>query len=335
MNSSIILSPSHDPWFNLALEEHLLATPPLDRVRLYLWQNEHTVVIGRHQNAWKECACRLLEDEGGRLARRPSGGGAVYHDLGNLNFTFIAPDNEYNLQRQLQVILSAVRRLGIECEFSGRNDIVAQGRKFSGNAFFQRKGQRVHHGTILVGADFSRLGRYLQVSAAKMASKGVTSVKARVVNLADLKPGLGTDLVMEALTDEFAREYSAPRGVLTWNPDDPELEHGRDKHSSWDWRYGRTPNFDLSLETRFPWGGLELGFTLAGGRVQSVHVFSDAMQTDIVETLAHGLKDRQFRRADLDLGLEEFIRTMDHSPEALDVSTWLEKELSSLTGDAR
>ena len=131
IQTRIIKSLSHDPWVNLAIEEHLLEQVTEDEVILYLWQNENTVVIGRNQNAWKECKHLDLEREGGKLARRLSGGGAVYHDLGNLNFTFIMNKKHYDLSKQLTVILQAVKKLGIKAEFSGRNDLVIEEKQFS------------------------------------------------------------------------------------------------------------------------------------------------------------------------------------------------------------
>ena len=190
-----------DPYRNLALERYLTETVPEDACVLYLWQNQNTVVIGRNQNAWKECRTGLLEQEGGVLARRLSGGGAVFHDLGNLNFTFSVTEENYDLRRQQQLILTACRLLGLRAELSGRNDLLAEGRKFSGNSFYAHNGRAFHNGTLLVDADMTKMGRYLSPSTAKIASKGVDSVRSRVVNLrpscagravcAVQQPGLG------------------------------------------------------------------------------------------------------------------------------------------------
>lgn len=136
LDTKIVYSHSYDPWFNLAVEEYLLNHVHDHEVILYLWQNDQTVVIGRNQNAWKECAWEQLEKDGGKLARRLSGGGAVFHDLGNLNFTFLTTKKHYELERQLSVILQALRKLGVNAEFSGRNDLMLDGRKFSGHAYY-------------------------------------------------------------------------------------------------------------------------------------------------------------------------------------------------------
>ena len=139
MINQIILyeSKSFDPYLNLATEQYLMETVEEDACILFLWQNQNTVVIGKNQNAWKECRTDLLREEGGFLARRLSGGGAVFHDLGNLNFTFLMPQAEYDLDRQFSVIAEAVSMLGLHAERSGRNDVLAEGRKFSGNAFYK------------------------------------------------------------------------------------------------------------------------------------------------------------------------------------------------------
>ena len=194
---------SFDPHYNLAVEEYLLQTVEPDCCILYLWQNQNTVVIGRNQNAWKECRTTLLEEEGGHLARRLSGGGAVFHDLGNLNFTFLVPTDCYDLEKQLSVIQLACRSFGIESERSGRNDILAGGRKFSGNAFYRSGDRSYHHGTLLVDVDMARMSRYLNPSKAKLEAKGVDSVRSRVVNLKELASEMTTDRLKEEMANAF------------------------------------------------------------------------------------------------------------------------------------
>ena len=177
-----------NPYENLALEEMLLTHVPKESCILYLWQNQKTVVIGKNQNAWKECRFQELEADGGHLARRLSGGGAVFHDLGNLNFTFLIPSSDYDLSKQMSVILEAVRSLGIDAQKSGRNDVTVDGKKFSGNAFCQKGGNSYHHGTLMLRVDTQKVARYLNVSEKKLRSKGVSSVTSRVCNLCDFIP---------------------------------------------------------------------------------------------------------------------------------------------------
>lgn len=285
----IVRSASFDPWYNLALEEHLLRTIGPDQVVLYLWQNQGTVVIGRNQNAWKQCRCRELEEDGKKLARRLSGGGAVYHDLGNLNFTFLMEQKNYNLERQLGVILKAVAKQGIEAEFSGRNDIVVQGRKFSGNAFYFEEQKAYHHGTILVDVDFADMTKYLQVSQAKMRSKAIESVQARVINLKSLNPDISIETMAHALAEAFVEVYGGAGHEEVISPATLDLADLYQRYSSWEWRYGETPKFDLEFETRFPWGEIQVGLRLQRGTITQATVYSDAMNPQLIQELAAAL----------------------------------------------
>ncbi|NLB84050.1 MAG: lipoate--protein ligase, partial [Synergistaceae bacterium] len=141
-------SPFVSPWINLAFEENMISFASARGIILYLWRNQNTVVIGRNQNAWKECRTTLLEEEGGSLARRLSGGGTVYHDLGNLNFTFLTSHRLYDVSRQTEILVRALQFLGISAVRTGRNDISVEGRKVAGNAYYSGKAGRFHHGSI-------------------------------------------------------------------------------------------------------------------------------------------------------------------------------------------
>ena len=188
-----------NPHRNLAIEEYLTDTVPEDTLIVYLWQNKHTVVIGRNQNAWAECRTAELERDGGTLARRLSGGGAVYHDMGNLNFTFSLRTEDYDLRKQQSVIVEACRMLGVPAEISGRNDILTNGCKFSGNSFYSHNGCSFHNGTLLLSVDMANLGKYLTPSKVKLESKGVASVRSRVINLTELVPTLSVAQMADAM----------------------------------------------------------------------------------------------------------------------------------------
>lgn len=279
----IVNSKSVDPWYNLAVEEYLLDTAAENQSTLYLWQNRNTVVIGKNQNPWKECQTKILEEEGGYLARRLSGGGAVYHDLGNLNFTFIMNRDAYNLEKQLGIILRAVQDLGIPAVKNGRNDLTVNGSKFSGNAFCFRRNNAYHHGTILVAGDLEKMAKYLQGSPEKIRSKGVESVRSQVVNLQEYCPGLTIAIVKNELNREFVKTYSedsiAESVIIqsAYSLDQAAIRHLYRKYASWEWRYGETPNFVLEMSTRFRWGGIEIGLKLEKGIIREVTAYSDAM----------------------------------------------------------
>lgn len=310
------------------MEEHLLGRVDREETILYLWQNENTVVIGRNQNAWRECNCRLLEQEGGQLARRLSGGGAVFHDLGNLNFTFITSRQSYELHRQLTVVLKAVRALGVEAEFSGRNDLVVGTRKFSGNAFLLGNVTAYHHGTLLVNSDLGKLTRYLQVSSEKMRSKGIESVRSRVVNLNELDPSLTVDVINDALAESFFSSYSGERSMDQTDPDSlPELEDLFQKYASWEWRFGKSPKFDICYSKRFTWGEVELCLAVSRGRIESVELYSDAMNADLILRMAGALKQVPLRATSISKALND-VSTELENPDGRrvveDVEEWLQ-----------
>ena len=197
-----------NPYHNLALEEMLLENVEKNECILYLWQNKNTVVIGRNQNSWKECKVEFLEENGGNLVRRLSGGGAVFHDLGNLNFTFLVHKENYSVERQLQVIIKALEKFGLKAEKNGRNDITVDGRKFSGNAFYQLKDNCYHHGTLMVNVNMQDLSKYLNVSKDKLKSKGVDSVKSRVINLSSLCEEITISSLKDKLFEAFGEVYN-------------------------------------------------------------------------------------------------------------------------------
>ena len=202
----IVWAESNDPRYNLAVEAHLQTLVKEGDVILYLWQNEHTVVIGKNQNILKECRARLLEEEGGSVARRTTGGGAVYQDMGNVCFTFLASPEMYDLKRQSGIIADACRFYGIETQASGRNDILTkEGLKFSGNAYSKTASCNVQHGTLMVDVDKERMTRYLTPSKEKMKAKGVDSVRSRVCNLRDLNQEITTQGIMEVFRRNMVR----------------------------------------------------------------------------------------------------------------------------------
>ena len=274
-------SSGYDPYENLAREE-LLLSRAADCCILYLWQNENTVVIGRNQNPWKECRTGLLDEEGGHLARRLSGGGAVFHDLGNLNFTFLLPEEDYDLRRQTEVLSRALRAWEIPVEVSGRNDLLAGGRKCSGNAYYHHAGRAYHHGTLLVEADLEKLSRYLQPSPAKLRAKGVDSVRARVGNLRELRSDLTVEGLKKALITAFGEVYALPAEPL--EPDYPTEDALREltaRYRSWEWNFGQRMPIDLACEERFPWGEVRLELRVESGVIDSARVYTDAMDWTI------------------------------------------------------
>lgn len=304
-----------DPYRNLAVEQHLLETVPKDACTLYLWQNRRTVVIGRNQNAWRECRTGQMETDGVFLARRLSGGGAVFHDLGNLNFTFLVRKPGYDLNRQLGVIVEACRLMGIPAERSGRNDVLTGGRKFSGNAFYEHQGRCYHHGTLLVDVDMTAMGRYLSPSKAKLEAKGVSSVRSRVVNLRELKPDLTIEETAARMEEAFQSVYGMGAERLETSAlDGACVDALTERNRSWDWLYGRDIPCELRCGKRFPWGEVELRLEVEAGTVRGVTVYTDAMDWALAPAVEEALTGSVFRREELvrrleGAGLEQTVGT--------------------------
>lgn len=194
-----ICSENTSPYYNLALERSLFDFVDEDTVILYLWQNSHTIVIGKNQNAYAECKVDEFIGAGGTLARRPSGGGAVYHDLGNLNFSIICKESIAKEHTYQRIVKEALRIFGIVSEFNGRNDLTVDGKKFSGNAFYVKDDVLCQHGTILINSDFKELSKYLTPDISKLERNHVKSVESRVVNLSEISDKITVDSMKEAM----------------------------------------------------------------------------------------------------------------------------------------
>lgn len=298
------------PYENLALEELLLGAVKRDEVVLYLWQNRNTVVIGRNQNAYRECKVDELLTNGGHLARRLSGGGAVFHDMGNLNFTFVIHKDDYNVDKQLEVILRAVRSFGVPAEKSGRNDLTAgeENGKFSGNAFYKKGEFWYHHGTILVNADLDNLSRYLTVSKDKLKANGVESVRSRVVNLSELCADITILSMRAALIKAFGEVYeAAPASFDQERINEDSWETLLEKFMSKRWLFGSEPDSTAVINHRFSWGGLELHLTVSGGIIKETATYTDALDTDIPEFLQRALQNAEFTKEGVTRAFTSFL----------------------------
>lgn len=301
MTIKILSTKEYDPWRNLAIEEYLLETLTPDDTMLYLWQNVHTVVIGKNQNPWRECKAAMLEKDGGKLARRISGGGAVYHDLGNLNFSFIMSKETYNLDKQFHVVIDAMKLLGINAIKTGRNDIVVNEQKFSGNAFCFKKIMSLHHGTLLVDANLANLGKYLQVSKEKMTAKGVKSVSSRVINLSSIVNGLTTDQVREAMILSFQNVYGKATNINNSSTylDNERIEKLYKKYTTWEYTYGDAPAFDIDFGKRFSFGEIQFHLSLKKGKIHKLKIFSDMMDEQFVSKLEQALLGSSYQKDDI------------------------------------
>lgn len=288
----IILGKQYNPYINLAIESILLDNYLKNTISLFLWKNQQTIVIGTNQNPYSECNVDTLLNEGGHLARRRTGGGAVYHDLGNLNFSFIADKDLYDVKRQMTVIQKALLNYGLETEVSGRNDISYQGRKFSGNAFAKTKFQGLHHGTILIKTDGEKLQKYLKVKPAKLHKHGVKSVASRVINLSEVAD-ITSENIIPYLIKAFEEVYD--NKAIEINFDDLYTEDAlklKDHISSDDYLFGKWRNFVTKKSNTFDWGSvdIELDIDEEKGIIKDINIASDSLEPESINLAKEILK---------------------------------------------
>ena len=295
-----------DPYVNLATETWLSDNTPSGCCTMYLWRNDRTVVIGRNQNPWAECRCELLEQEGGHLARRQSGGGAVYHDDGNLNFTFLCDEADMDVARNMRIIAAACRTAGIEATVSGRNDILADGRKFSGNAFYHAGGRAYHHGTLLIRTDTERMRRYLTPPKAKLEAKGVKSVRGRVINLVELAPDLTSDMMTDYMLTAAEEVFGMPPTTFG-TVDADAIAHLAAEYGSWEYLYGAQPSFTAACEGQFAWGHTELRLSVSKGIVDGVQAYTDALDWTIAERVKGALVGCRFDATQMTVALRKAL----------------------------
>ncbi len=295
----VLITDNTDPAENLAVEKYLTMNAEEGSCVLFLWQNAGTIVIGRNQNIYSEVDVKAAESDGIRIVRRMSGGGAVFHDLGNLNFTFISRSLYHDVDKQIEVVLNAVRLLGIDAQRTGRNDLTAEGGKFSGHAFFKSGSYRYHHGTLIVNVDTENM-KYLTPSKEKLRSKGVKSVKSRVVNLQDLSPEITIDSMKDAMIKAFESTYGLESERLEleeiYSSAAEEIYRYRDEFSSRSWIYGREISFDLARKGKFDWGEAQICLKISdeGDSVDDCIIYSDAMDQDFICAAENALKGAEF-----------------------------------------
>lgn len=332
----LLISDSFDPWFNLAVEECIFRQMPASQRVLFLWRNDNTVVIGRAQNPWKECNTRKMDSDGIKLARRSSGGGAVFHDIGNTNFTFMAGKPEYDKTVSTKIILDGLEKLGIDAVASGRNDLVLHSelgeRKISGSAYRETKDRGFHHGTLLINADLSRLADYLNPDPKKLQAKGITSVRSRVTNLVELMPEMNHEKICAAITQSFfdyfgetvEAEIISPESL----PDLPGFAETFERQSSWQWNFGQAPAFSHVLDTRFKWGGIELHFDIEKGDITRAQIFTDSLEPAPLELFAQKLTNQRYHPDTIkQLIAEVMLQYPQSAAELIQLESWLVNEL--------
>ncbi|MGI6586979.1 MAG: lipoate--protein ligase [Gracilibacteraceae bacterium] len=268
-----------NPYFNLAMEEYLFNLDDNNDYFL-LWQNEPTIVVGKYQNTAEEINSEYVKEKGIHVVRRITGGGAVYHDLGNLNYTFInkgREKKEFDFRKFTMPIVKALGRFGVEAELSGRNDITIAQKKFSGNAQYVKQGKVLHHGTLLFNSEMEELTKALKVSEDKFQSKGIKSVRSRVTNIADYLPANITVYEFKEMLLKYMFEgYAAITEGQLKEADINEINMlMKSKYMNWDWNYGASPEFNVKQAKRFEGGRVEVLINIKNGIIQGIKFYGD------------------------------------------------------------
>lgn len=300
-----IINYSTDPYFNLALEEYFLKHQDLNDDVLILWQNEPTIVVGKNQNTYEELNFDYVDKNSIKVVRRMSGGGAVYHDLGNLNYTIIKNDGQLSkndFSFFALPVITCLKKLGVAAIFDGRNDILIEGKKFSGNAQYFYKDKILHHGTLLFSSDLTVLAQALQVKREKYESKGIKSVQSRVVNIsACLNEQISLAEFRQALTvSMFGENEQNIQNYMLSNEDVCLIMEIRNsKYRTWEWNFGQSPSMSYQKEIRFKAGSIALAMEIKDGRINCCKFNGDFFEVKPIEALEKQLIGKRYDKTEL------------------------------------
>lgn len=292
----IIDSPSHNAFFNIASEEFLLTKFPTEDIFL-LYINAPSIIVGKFQNTLAEINLDYVNDNNIKVVRRLSGGGAVYHDLGNLNFSFhtlLGTNDFLDFGEFTSPIIKILKDWNINANLEGRNDLLVDGKKFSGNAKLAKAGKMIQHGTILFNSEMSVLSNALKVNPLKFIDKATKSNRQRVTNLIDFLPtGATIEVLKQKLIDEILKDFNGKVYNLT-DQDIQEIEKlAKEKYETWDWNFGFSPNYNFKKAIKIPAGFIEIHLDVEKGIIKKAKIFGDFFASKSIEELEDLLIDEK------------------------------------------
>ncbi|KXH84124.1 lipoate--protein ligase [Sporosarcina sp. HYO08] len=291
-----------DPRINLAIEEYALKTMDINRDSFLLFYiNEPSIIIGKNQNTVEEIDTEYVDANGIHVVRRLSGGGAVYHDLGNLNFSFITKDDGdsfRNFKKFTEPVIQALAEMGVKAELLGRNDILIDGRKVSGNAQFSTNGRMFSHGTLMFDTEIERVVSALKVRKDKIESKGIKSIRSRVANISEFleEPMTIEQFRKQILISIFGGEENIQYVELTEEDWKNIHKLSAERYGNWDWNYGKSPKFNVQHSHRFPVGGIDVRLQVNKGTIEDMHIYGDFFGVGEVAIVEESLKGVQYDR---------------------------------------
>jgi lipoate-protein ligase A len=297
----------NNPQINLAIEEYILTHLDINESYLLFYINEPSVIIGRNQNTIEEIDTQYVEENGVKVVRRMSGGGAVYHDLGNLNYSFITKDEGNSLQDNFKKftgpVIQALRKLGANAELMGRNDIEIDDRKVSGTAQYATSGRMYTHGTLMLNSNLDNVGKALKPKKEKIESKGVKSVRARVGNISEFikEPMTVAEFRQFILKSVFEEEGGEIKEYVLNDADWEKInELSTNKYQTWEWNYGKSPKFNIQNSHRFPAGTIDIRLDVEKGIIQNAKIYGDFFGWGNVADIEAKLIGVRYEKAALD-----------------------------------
>ncbi|PFT51773.1 lipoate--protein ligase [Priestia megaterium] len=301
---------NYDPRINLAIEEYALKHLDINETYLLFYINEPSIIIGKNQNTIEEINTKYVEDQQIHVVRRLSGGGAVYHDKGNLNFSFITKDDGnsfHNFKKFTEPVVEALKKLGVNAELSGRNDLMAEGRKISGNAQFSTKGRMFSHGTLLFDSEIENVVSALKVKKDKIESKGIKSIRNRVANISEfLEQKVTVEEFREMLLRYiFDEEENITEYKLTEKDWETIHQISKERYQSWDWNYGKSPKFNLQHSHRFPVGQIDVRLEVNKGKIDACTIYGDFFGVGDVQEVQEKLTGVRYEKASIEQALED------------------------------